>query len=63
MEQIIGAMISGLVAGLAGGVITGIAAVAAIRVEIRWLRRDIDRAHKRLDKLDGTDLEFASAES
>lgn len=41
-----------------GGVITGGAAFAAIRVELRWLRRDIDdtrddvkRVHRRIDDL------------
>ena len=33
------------------GVITGLASFAAIRVELKYMRRDIDQAHKRIDKI------------
>ena len=32
------------------GLVTGVAAWAAIRVEIKYLRRDVDRAHERLTR-------------
>lgn len=32
--------------------LTAAAAWAAVRVELRWLRRDVDRAHERLDRND-----------
>lgn len=47
-NQIVASVISGLV----GGVITGVAAFAAIRVELRYLRRDTDWAHKRIDRIE-----------
>lgn len=40
-----------VVSGLVGGLITGVAAFAAIRVEMRWMRRDIDHAHERINQL------------
>lgn len=40
-----------VIAGLVGGVVTGAAAFAAIRVELRWLRRDIDLAHDLIKEL------------
>jgi len=39
MEELI---IRSIVSGVIGGVITGVAAFAAIRVELRWLRADVD---------------------
>lgn len=36
---------------IAAGVVQGLITWGAIRVEIRYLRRDIDRAHWRLDQL------------
>lgn len=42
-----------LIHELIGGAITYAAAFAAIRVHLYYLRRDVDRAHKRLDKLEG----------
>lgn len=35
------------------GTMTGFAAFAAIRVELKYLRRDVDNAHKRLNAIDG----------
>lgn len=46
-------LIYSIVSGVIGGVITGVSAVAVIRVELRYLRRDVDHAHKRLDKVEG----------
>ncbi len=40
-----------LISSAVTGVITGVAAFSAIRVEMRFLRRDVDRAHERLDGL------------
>lgn len=34
------------------GVITGLITYGGIRVEMRWHRTDIDRAHKRLDVIE-----------
>jgi len=31
------------------GLITGVASFAAIRVEMKFLRRDVDHAHRRVD--------------
>lgn len=42
-------LVQAIVSGVIGGVITGVAAWAAMRVEIKYLRRDVDHAHKRLD--------------
>ena len=40
-----------IVSSVVTGAITGIAAFAAIRVEMKFLRRDVDHAHKRIDKI------------
>jgi hypothetical protein len=32
--------------------VTAAAAWAAVRVELRWLRRDVDHAHERIDRHD-----------
>ncbi len=49
---------SSIVQAVIGGLITGGAAWTAIRVELKWLRRDVDearrdvrRAHERIDSL------------
>lgn len=46
-------LVSAAVSGVVGGVITGVAAFAAIRVELRYLRRDLDDHHRRLIHLEG----------
>lgn len=46
------AIVQAIVSGLVGGAVAGVAAVATIRVELRWLRRDVDLAHARIDSLD-----------
>lgn len=51
MESVMSQLITSIISGLVGGVITGAAAFAAIRVEIKFLRRDVDHAHARLDDL------------
>lgn len=38
LQQLVSAVISGLI----GGAVAGVAAVSAMRVELRWLRRDVD---------------------
>lgn len=53
MDPIASQLLSSVISGLVGGVITGIAAFAAIRVELKYLRRDVDLAHGRLDRLEG----------
>lgn len=35
------------------GVVSGLVAWGGVRVELRYLRRDVDKAHKRLDRLQG----------
>lgn len=40
-----------LVISLLSGLVTGAVTWGAMRVEIRYLRRDVDRAHWRLDSL------------
>lgn len=52
MDPIANQFLLSVVSGVGGGVITGIAAFAAIRVEIKYLRRDVDLAHKRLNRID-----------
>lgn len=38
---------------LATAIATGLVTWGAIRVELRWLRRDVDHAHRRLDRVEG----------
>lgn len=52
MEFLINQMLASVVSGVVGGVITGVAAFAAIRVELKYLRRDVDYAHARLDNVE-----------
>jgi len=52
MENILSQLLSAVISGLVGGTVTGIAAFAAIRVEIKYLRRDVDHAHARLDRIE-----------
>lgn len=54
-------LIAAVVSGLIGGAVAGVAAVATMRVELRWHRRDIDHAqntadaaHRRIDAIHGT---------
>lgn len=49
MDALVSQLITSVVSGLVGGIVTGIAAFAAIRVELKYLRRDVDAAHRRLD--------------
>lgn len=48
------AIVQAVVAGVIGGAITGAMAVAVIRVELLYLRRDVDKAHKRIDWIERT---------
>lgn len=47
IDQVFGALI---VAAVTGGV-SGLITWGSMRVEVRYLRRDIDRAHLRIDEL------------
>lgn len=40
-----------IISSVVTGLITGVASFAAIRVEMKFLRRDVDHAHKRLDRI------------
>lgn len=51
MEALGAQLLAAAISGVVGGTITGIAAFAAIRVELRYLRRDVDLAHRRIDEL------------
>ncbi len=42
-----------VLSGVAGGIVTGAMSFAAIRVELRYMRRDLDDLHNRLRKLEG----------
>lgn len=44
-------MIETIVGVILAGALQGLITWGAVRVEIRYLRRDIDRAHWRLDQL------------
>ena len=47
MESLIGQIVGGVIMGVfAGG-----AMAATFRVELKFLRRDVDHAHKRLDNI------------
>lgn len=50
MDAITSQLLTSIISGLIGGIITGIAAFSAIKVELRYLRRDIDHAHTRIDE-------------
>lgn len=39
-------------AAVASGIFSSIVTIAAIRVELRWLRRDIDSLNKRVNRLE-----------
>lgn len=54
MDQVVTQIIASVISGLVGGIITGIAAWSAIKVEMRYMRRDIDHAHARIDNIEGT---------
>jgi len=41
-----------VISGVLAGVIAGAVAYTTIRVQLKWHRRDIDWAHKRLDRLE-----------
>lgn len=41
-----------LVTALLSGAVCGLIAWGGVRVELRWLRRDVDLAHSRIDQLD-----------
>ncbi len=53
MEAITSQLLTSIISGLIGGFITGIAAFSAIKVELRYLRRDVDHAHERIDEVNG----------
>lgn len=43
---------------LVTGAITALVTVTAMRVELRWLRRDLDKLEKRVDQLDNDIRQF-----
>lgn len=45
-------LLVGIMTGTVGGAIAGLMALAAIRVEVRWHRRDLDDHHRRISKLE-----------
>lgn len=45
-------IVEAVISGVVGGVITGAAAFAAIRVELRYMRRDLDDHHERIRALE-----------
>jgi hypothetical protein len=46
-------MVESWLLALATAAATGFVTWGAMRVELRWLRRDVDHAHKRLDRVEG----------
>lgn len=44
-------MLETLAAAVLAGVVSGLVAWGGLRVELRYLRRDIDAAHRRLDNI------------
>ena len=49
--DLLNAVVYAVVSGVVGGTITGAMAFAVIKTEIKYLRRDVDHAHQRIDKL------------
>lgn len=45
-----------IVAAVASGVVSSIVTIAALKVELRWLRRDVDRLNKRVFPTDAAPL-------
>lgn len=41
-----------LIAALVSGAAAGLTTFGALRVQMAWLRADIDRAHRRIDQLE-----------
>ena len=41
------------------GIVQGLVTWGALRVELRYLRRDVDRAHERLNGMDRRELDAA----
>lgn len=50
-ETIIAALIVAAVTGVASGLVTW----GMTRMELKWLRRDVDAAHARINKIEGRD--------
>jgi len=46
-------MIETWLIALASAVVTGLVTWGGIRVELRWLRRDVNHAHERIDRMEG----------
>ncbi len=59
IEQLAIAALCGLVSGL----VTGLLFVGGLRVELRYLRRDLDDHHARLKRLEGLRVVGQSQES
>ncbi len=45
-------MLEQIISALLGGVVTGLITWGGVRVEMRWIRADLDRAHLRIDWLE-----------
>ena len=46
-------MLETLLIALGSAIVTGLVTWGGIRVELRWLRRDVDRLDKRVDRVEG----------
>lgn len=57
------AVIQAIVSGLFGGLITGLVSITAIRIHVGYLRRDVDAAHERCERLERTIFRRASDET
>jgi hypothetical protein len=49
----ISSMFPMLLQAVIGGAVAGVVFGATVRVELKYLRRDVDHAHRRLDQITG----------
>lgn len=45
-----------IVTAVLSGAVSSIATIAALKVELRWVRSEVHRAHKRLDQIGARDV-------